>query len=141
MNAKTPQAETASPPAAEHTIARAADLTIQDLDQQRIDRVVANFFLHIHPGRVHRHVLRPSATLGLGVISVGLFIVLAATGLMLMVYYKPSVAHAYDSVNDAKLGLAKYFKFYNQRRPHSALDDKTPDEFYFDNLPALQNAA
>ena len=24
--------------------------------------------------------------------------------------------------------------FYNQNRPHTALDDKTPNEFYFDNL-------
>ena len=49
--------------------------------------------------------------------------------------------HAYDSVGDAKRGLEKYFKFYNQNRPHSALDDKTPDEFYFDNLPAMLKAA
>ena len=27
---------------------------------------------------------------------------------------------------------------YNQNRTHTALDDKTPDEFYFDNLPALK---
>jgi len=47
----------------------------------------------------------------------------------------------YDSVSDAKRGLEKYFRFYNQNRPHTALDDKTPDEFYFDNLPAMQKAA
>jgi hypothetical protein len=29
----------------------------------------------------------------------------------------------------------------NLNRPHTALDDKTPDEFYFDNLPAMQKAA
>jgi putative transposase len=57
------------------------------------------------------------------------------------VKYEEVYLHAYDTVNDAKRGLEKYFKFYNQRRPHSALDDKTPDEFYFDNLPALQKAA
>jgi len=32
-------------------------------------------------------------------------------------------------------------KFYNQNRPHTVLVDKTPDEFYFDNLPAMQEAA
>ncbi|TAJ77015.1 MAG: hypothetical protein EPO42_11340 [Gallionellaceae bacterium] len=37
--------------------------------------------------------------------------------------------------------LEKYFRFYNQNRPHSALDDKTPDEFYYENLPALPKAA
>ena len=44
-------------------------------------------------------------------------------------------------MSDAKRGLEKYFRFYNQNRPHTALDDKTPDEFYFDNLPAMQKAA
>ena len=49
--------------------------------------------------------------------------------------------HAYDSVSYAKNGLGKYFTKYNQRRPYPALDDKAPDEFYFDNLPALLKAA
>jgi hypothetical protein len=42
---------------------------------------------------------------------------------------------------DAKRALEKYFAFYNQKRPLTALDDKTPDEFYCDNLPALPGAA
>ncbi|MBA2658742.1 MAG: transposase [Nitrosospira sp.] len=41
----------------------------------------------------------------------------------------------------ARSSLEKYFTFYNQRRPHTALDDKTPDEFYFDNLPVMPKAA
>jgi putative transposase len=49
--------------------------------------------------------------------------------------------HAYDCVNDAKRSLEKYFWLYNRERQHSSLDDKTPDEFYFDNLPALQKTA
>jgi len=53
------------------------------------------------------------------------------------VKYEEVYLHAYDSVSEAKRGLEKYFTFYNQRRPHTALDDKTPDEFYFDNLPVL----
>jgi putative transposase len=57
------------------------------------------------------------------------------------VKYEEVYLHAYDSVNDAKRGLEKYFRLYNQERPHSSLDDKTPDEFYFDNLPALLKAA
>lgn len=55
--------------------------------------------------------------------------------------YEEVYLHAYDRVRDAKRGLEKYFKFYNQNGPHSALDDKTPEEFYFDNLPAMQKAA
>jgi len=57
------------------------------------------------------------------------------------VKYEEVYLHAYDCVNNAKKGLDKYFRFYNQGRPHTALDDKTPDEVYFDNLPALLKAA
>lgn len=57
------------------------------------------------------------------------------------VKYEEVYLHAYDCVSDAQVGLQRYFARYNQFRPHSALDDKTPDEFYFDNLPAMQNAA
>ncbi len=32
-------------------------------------------------------------------------------------------------------GLGRYFTFYNARRPHRALDGKTPDSVYFDSLP------
>ncbi len=38
-------------------------------------------------------------------------------------------------------GLERYLSCYNQRRPHSTLDDNTPDAFYFDNLPVLPRAA
>ena len=55
--------------------------------------------------------------------------------------YEAVYLHAYDSVSGAKQGLARYLAFYNQRRPHSSLDRKTPDEFYYENLPKLQNAA
>jgi putative transposase len=57
------------------------------------------------------------------------------------VKYEEVYLHAYDSVSEAKSGLGKYFTKYNQHRPHSALDDQTPDEFYFDNLSALPKAA
>ena len=51
------------------------------------------------------------------------------------VKYEEVYLHAYDTVNEAQRGLARYFTLYNQHRPHSSLDDKTPDEFYFENLP------
>jgi len=57
------------------------------------------------------------------------------------VKYEEVYLHAYDSVPEAKRGLKEYFRLYNQDRPHSSLDDKTPDEFYFDNLPELLKAA
>ena len=42
---------------------------------------------------------------------------------------------AYDSVSDARASLGRYLDFYNSRRPHSSLDDKTPDQAYFPMLP------
>jgi putative transposase len=48
--------------------------------------------------------------------------------------------HAYESVAHARQGLHRYFQFYNERRPHSSLDGKTPDSVYFDSLPIQQAA-
>jgi putative transposase len=55
--------------------------------------------------------------------------------------YEEVYLHAYDSVKQAKAGIARYIEFYNSRRPHSSLDKSTPDEFYFAALPAIQQAA
>ena len=55
--------------------------------------------------------------------------------------YEEVYLHAYDSVAQAKLGIARYISFYNAARPHSSLDKKTPDEFYFAPLPAIKRAA
>ena len=57
------------------------------------------------------------------------------------VKYEEVYLHAYECVSDARKGLDAYFAFYNQRRPHTALADKTPDEVAFDNLPALSQPA
>src|SRR5512146_135233 len=54
-----------------------------------------NLFLHIHSVRVHVRSLAPSFTLGLGIISTASFVILCVTGVLLMVYYKPSTALAY----------------------------------------------
>jgi putative transposase len=48
---------------------------------------------------------------------------------------------AYESVSHARDSLARFIEFYNTRRPHSSLDRKTPDEFYFARLPAMKKAA
>ena len=51
------------------------------------------------------------------------------------VKYEEVYLRAYASVSEAKTGLARYFNFYNTRRPHSSLDRRTPDQTYFDTLP------
>ena len=49
--------------------------------------------------------------------------------------YEEVYLHAYDTVSAAKAGLDRYFRFYNNRRPHSSLDRQTPDQFYYESLP------
>ncbi len=51
------------------------------------------------------------------------------------VKYEEVYLHAYDTVADARQALARYFQFYNARRPHSSLDGQTPDAVYFNSLP------
>lgn len=48
------------------------------------------------------------------------------------VKYEEVYLHAYDSVSEARASITKYLAFYNERRPHSSLDARTPDEAYFD---------
>jgi putative transposase len=47
--------------------------------------------------------------------------------------YEEVYLHAYDSVSAARAGIGRYLDLYNRRRPHSSLDDQTPDEAYFVN--------
>jgi len=47
---------------------------------------------------------------------------------------------AYDCVREAHSSIGNYLDFYNQKRPHSSLDDRTPDEAYFHPIP-LPDAA
>lgn len=69
-------------------------------DRARSQRILSNLFLHIHSAKVHRFSLKPLFTLGLGICAASAFFILLVTGVLLMVYYKPSVALAYDSVKD-----------------------------------------
>jgi putative transposase len=57
------------------------------------------------------------------------------------VKYEEVYLRAYESISAAQHGLEQYLTFYNQKRPHQALDGRTPDGVYFDNLPALPTAA
>ncbi len=55
--------------------------------------------------------------------------------------YEEVYLKAYDSVSQARRSIGDYITLYNQRRPHSKLDDQTPDEAYFATLPAIKSAA
>jgi putative transposase len=53
--------------------------------------------------------------------------------------YEEVYLRAYESVSEAKGSIGRYIAFYNERRPHSALDARTPDAVYF-NAAAAQAA-
>jgi len=56
------------------------------------------------------------------------------------VKYEEVYLRAYETVGEARTSIGRYLDFYNGRRPHSSLDDRTPDQAYFD-LPPLRAAA
>ncbi len=69
-------------------------------DMSRAAVMFNNFFLHIQGVKTHVNTLRPTYTFGLGLISFFLLIITVASGVLLMVYYNPSIENAYNSVKD-----------------------------------------
>ena len=55
--------------------------------------------------------------------------------------YEEVYLHAYETVSAAQQGLERYLTFYNQTRPHRALDGQTPDRVYADHLTTRLTAA
>jgi putative transposase len=48
--------------------------------------------------------------------------------------YECVYLHAYETGSEARKGIEKWIRHYNEERPHSSLDDRTPHEAYC-NLP------
>jgi putative transposase len=57
------------------------------------------------------------------------------------VKYERVYLKAYDSVSEARADIAEYIDWYNTKRPHSSLDDQTPDQVYWQLLPTMKVAA
>ena len=55
--------------------------------------------------------------------------------------YEEVYLYAYETVSAAQQGLERYLTFYNQTRPHRALDGQTPDQVYYDHLTTRLTAA
>ena len=55
--------------------------------------------------------------------------------------YEEVYLHAYDTVSTAQQGVERYLRFYNQTRPHRALEGQTPDQVYYEHLTTRQTAA
>jgi len=55
-----------------------------------------NLFLHIHPVKVKERSIKFTYTFYLGGLAIGLFFILTVSGVLLMLYYHPSVPQAYS---------------------------------------------
>ncbi len=62
--------------------------------------VQQNVFLHLASVKVRRRALDFSVTWYLGTLSLGCFLILTVTGILLMLYYHPSVPQAYADMKD-----------------------------------------
>ena len=57
------------------------------------------------------------------------------------VKYEEVYLKGYETIPEARRELAAYFDFYNRRRRHQGLEDRTPDEVYWSTLRMEQTAA
>ena len=76
-------------------------------DQAAARRMRRNFVYHLHTLRVSERTLHPLTTLGLGIITATLFLVLTVTGILLMIYYLPAARQAYQSMQDIQYAVAR----------------------------------
>jgi quinol-cytochrome oxidoreductase complex cytochrome b subunit len=67
-------------------------------DRERKRVIINNLVLHFRPVHVPEATIRYTHTWGLGGMSMLLFLVLAATGVLLLFVYEPSPGAAYDSI-------------------------------------------
>jgi cytochrome b6 len=72
----------------------------------RAQVVQSNIFLHLFAVKSRRKMLEFSATWYLGALTFGTFLVLSVTGILLMLYYHPSVPQAYADMKDLQFAVA-----------------------------------
>ncbi len=61
----------------------------------------SNVLLHIQPVKIHKRSIKFKTTMGLGLVTFYLFLILAVTGVLLMFHYVPSTAIGPDGLPDA----------------------------------------
>lgn len=73
---------------------------VPESQREAANAIVRNLLLHWFPAKVSRRSFSFSYSFWLGTISTALFLILTATGVILMFYYVPSVERAYQSIKD-----------------------------------------
>jgi quinol-cytochrome oxidoreductase complex cytochrome b subunit len=69
-------------------------------NRNRVLVVMSNVFLHLHPVKIRKSGIRLKFTWCMGGLTFFLFLVETFTGLLLMFYYRPTVAYAYMDIID-----------------------------------------
>src|SRR5213083_3271415 len=69
-------------------------------NRNRALAVMTNVFLHLHPVKIRKSGIRLKFTWCMGGLTFFLFLVETFTGLLLMFYYRPTVAYAYMDIID-----------------------------------------
>src|SRR5918993_1550390 len=69
-------------------------------NRNRVLVVMTNVFLHLHPVKIRKSGIRLKFTWCMGGLTFFLFLVETFTGLLLMFYYRPTVAFAYMDIID-----------------------------------------
>ncbi len=74
--------------------------SLADTPKTRMQAIISNSFLHLHPAKVKRHGTLFNYTWCMGGITFFLFITLTVNGVLLMFYYHPNVHDAYWDMKD-----------------------------------------
>ena len=83
---------------------------------ERAQAAISSFLLHVQPAKVNRRVLKFRTTLGLGLISLYLFLILTVTGVLLMFYYVPATDYAYQNMKDLEFVVTAGLVLRNMHR-------------------------
>jgi quinol---cytochrome c reductase cytochrome b subunit, bacillus type len=89
---------------------------VRATNRNRVMVVMESLLLHLHPAKVRHRTLERSSTYYLGAIGVILFGILTATGLLLMLYYHPSVPQAYHDMKELQFTVSNGMFLRNLHR-------------------------
>lgn len=89
---------------------------VQASNRNRVMVVMESLVLHLHSTKVRRRSLDFSRTYLLGAISIILFAILTVTGILLMLYYHPSVPQAYEDMKELQFTVSNGMFLRNLHR-------------------------
>jgi len=95
--------------------------SLQDTARNRSLVVFMNFFMHIHPVKVRRRAIGFPHTFYLGGLTAATFILLVATGALLMLYYHPSIPRAYADMKDLQyvVPMGQFIRNFHRWTAHA----------------------